>query len=77
MYLYNNGFVGASTWYLIYVVLTNRTNTHDDVIKWKHFHVTRLLCGDFTGDRWIPLTPNKFQWRAALMFFFSFDLRLN
>ena len=25
---------------------------HDDVIKWKH--VTGLLCGEFTGHRWIP-----------------------
>ena len=29
---------------------------HDDVIKWKHFRVTGPLCGEFTGDRWIPLT---------------------
>ena len=29
---------------------------HDDVIKWKHFRVTGLLCGEFTGYRWIPYT---------------------
>ena len=29
---------------------------HDDVIKWKIFRVTGPLCGEFTGDRWIPLT---------------------
>ena len=29
---------------------------HDDVIKWKHFRVTGPLCGEFTSDRWIPLT---------------------
>ena len=29
---------------------------HDDVIKWKHFRVTGPLCGEFTGQRWIPLT---------------------
>ena len=27
---------------------------HDDVIKWKH--LPRLLCGEFTGHRWIPRT---------------------
>ena len=30
------------------------------------FHVTGHLCGEFTGDRWIPRT--KCQWRGALMF---------
>ena len=29
---------------------------HDDVIKWKQFRVTGLLCGEFTGHRWIPIT---------------------
>ena len=29
---------------------------HDDVIQWKHFRVTGLLYGKFTGDRWIPRT---------------------
>ena len=29
---------------------------HDDVIKWKHFRVTGHLCGEFTGERWIPRT---------------------
>ena len=29
---------------------------HDDVIKWKHFPRFWLLCGEFTGHRWIPLT---------------------
>ena len=24
-----------------------------DVIKWKHFRITGLLCGEFTGHRWI------------------------
>ena len=32
------------------------------------FRVTGLLCGEFTGHRWIP--PNKGQWRGALMFSF-------
>ena len=27
---------------------------HDDVIKWKHFPRYWPLCGEFTGDRWIP-----------------------
>ena len=30
------------------------------------FRVTGLLCGEFTGDRWIP--PHKGQWRGALIF---------
>ena len=25
--------------------------SHDDVIKWKHFRVTAPLCGEFTGKR--------------------------
>ena len=29
-------------------------DTHDDVIKWKIFGVTGLLCGKFTGRWWIP-----------------------
>ena len=29
---------------------------HDDVIKWTLFRVTGRLWGEFTGDRWIPLT---------------------
>ena len=31
------------------------------------FRVTGLLCGEFTGHRWIP---HKGQWRGALMFSF-------
>ena len=34
-----------------------RKNTfHDDVNKWKKILVTGPLCGEFTGERWIPLT---------------------
>ena len=29
---------------------------HDDVIKWKPFPRFWPLCGEFTGDWWIPLT---------------------
>ena len=29
---------------------------HDDVNKWKPFPRYWPLCGEFTGDRWIPLT---------------------
>ena len=29
----------------------NKAATHDDVIKWKHFRVTGLLCGEFTAHR--------------------------
>ena len=32
------------------------TYNYDDVIKWQHFCVTSLLCREFAGDRWIPLT---------------------
>ena len=38
---------------------------HDDGIKWKHFHVTGHLWGEFTGHRWIPAQR---PWRGALMF---------
>ena len=30
--------------------------SHNDVIKWKHFRVTGHLCGEFTGHRWNPHT---------------------
>ena len=38
---------------------------HDDVIKWKHFHVTGLLWRKYTGHRWIPITKasNAELWR--------------
>ena len=39
---------------------------HDDVIKWKFFCVTALLCGEFTGPRLIPLTKGPSIW--TLMF---------
>ena len=29
---------------------------HDDIIKWNIFHVTGLLCEEFTGHRWTLLT---------------------
>ena len=29
----------------------------DDVIKWKNLTLTGHLCGEFTGSRWITLTP--------------------
>ena len=45
---------------------------HDDVIKWKHFRITGPLWGEFTGDRWIPLTTAS---DAELWHFF--DLCLN
>ena len=43
------------------------TSTHDDIITWKHFRVTVLLCGEFTGS--LVNYPHKGQWRGALMFF--------
>ena len=36
--------------------------------NWSNFRVTSPLCGEFTGQRWIPHT--KAQWRGALMFSF-------
>ena len=44
----------------------------DDIIKWKHFHITGLLCGEFTGHWWIPRTKASDE---ELWCFF--DLRLN
>ena len=41
---------------------------HDDVIKWSHFPRYWPLCGEFTGDRWRPVTRS---------FDVLFDLRLN
>ena len=38
---------------------------HDDFIKENIFRVTSLLCGVFTGGRWIPWQS---LWRGALMF---------
>ena len=28
---------------------------HDNIIKWKHFLVIGIVCGEFTGHRWTPL----------------------
>ena len=42
--------------------------SHDDVINGNIFRVIAHLCGEFTGNRWIPLT------KASDVFF---DLRLN
>ena len=45
------------------------TSSHGNI-----FRVTGPLCGEFTGDRWIPLTKAS-DADAELWFFF--DLRLN
>ena len=49
-----------------------RPNMHDDVIKWKIFHVTGPLCGEFTG-------PGGFHTQRPVTRSFDvfFDLRLN
>ena len=47
-----NGLPGSCTYHF------------DDVIKWKYFRVTGLLCGKFTGHRRIPRTKANY----ALMF---------
>ena len=33
--------------------------SHDDVIKWKIFHITGPLWGESTGHWWIPLTKDS------------------
>ena len=45
---------------------------HDDVIKWKRFCVTGPLCGEFTGNRRMPLTMARER-----SFDVFVDLRLN
>ena len=45
---------------------------HDDVIKWKHFHVTGTLCGEFTDPGEFPT-----QRPVTRSFDFFFDLRLD
>ena len=47
-------------------------NSHDGVIKWKHFPITGHLCGEFTGPGDFA---HKGQRRGA--FDVLFDLRLN
>ena len=50
---------------------SGRATLHDDVIKWKHFPRHWPLWGEFTGDRWIPLTKASdaelwcFLWSAC------------
>ena len=51
---------------------TNTLFSHDDVIKWKHFRFTGHLCGEFTGQRWIPRTN-----ASDVEFYVFFDLRQN
>ena len=47
--------------------------SHDDVIKWKSlFRVTGHLCGEFTGNRWMPRTKP-----VKRSFYVFIDLRLN
>ena len=41
---------------------------HDDVIKWKHFHVSHVT-GPWWGENTSPVnSPHKGQWHGALMF---------
>ena len=53
------------------MLLAKLIRFHDDVIKWKHFRLTGPLWGEFTGDRWIPLTKANdaglwsFLWSAS------------
>ena len=56
-----------------YCFVTSGTNwnDHDDVINGNIFRVTGHLCGEFTGDRWIPRTKAsdaelwRFLWSAS------------
>ena len=41
---------------ILYIHVLPICSYHDDVINWKHFHVTGHLCREFTGPRWIPRT---------------------
>ena len=45
---------------------------HDDVIQWKHFRIIGHLCGEITGQRWIPS-----QRPVTRSFDVFFDLRPN
>ena len=53
-----------------FAVSPQKLDYHDDVIKWKHFHVIGPLFGEFTGHQWIPLTKASdaelwcFPWSA-------------
>ena len=40
----------------MHLLMRQLIDSHDHVIKWKHFPVTGPLWGEFTGHRWIPLT---------------------
>ena len=40
-------------------MLQEISRNHDDVIQWNHFCVTGHLCGEFTGQRWIPHTKGS------------------
>ena len=53
-----------SPWYLL---LPHKSSfeTHDDVIKWKHFP---RYCPFVRGHRSTVNSPHKGQWRGALMF---------
>ena len=57
---------------LVEPMMTKLYDTHDDVIKWKHFHVTDPLCGEFTGHRGTPLSKAS----DPELWCFIFDLRL-
>ena len=56
-----NGALGALLWVFICI-----SQSHDDVIKWKHFRRNWPFVRKFIGPRWIPRTNG--QWRGALVF---------
>ena len=48
---------------------------HDDVIKWKHFHITGTLCGEFTGPGDFP--TQRPVTRSFDFFYLRLDKRLS
>ena len=71
--LSSHPWAALSRTYFIRWLFSMISTRHDDVIKYKHFHVTGHLCGEFTGHRWIPRT----QRQVTRNFDVFFDLCLN
>ena len=49
---------------------TDVWKSHDDVIKWKHFHFTGYLWGEFTGHQW---AHKHFVTRVHIWLYFLHD----
>ena len=61
MLFHRSGAIGLYTLYVCDNKYSMMTSSNGNI-----FRVTGLLCGEFTGHQWIPLT--KGQWRGALIF---------